>query len=112
MTPPTTSSASSSAPAAGDGENDAARVPFGADQGFTISPDVGQKIKDVKVNGASVGAVPTYTMKNVTADGSIEATFEPSGGGGDGGGGGGEYSAGYAFLALLRLLPLALRMKK
>ena len=93
----------------------AVTVAYGADQAFTISPDVGQKIKDVKVNGASVGAVPTYTMKNVTADGSIEATFEPSGGGGGGsggGGGGGGCSAGYAFLALLGLLPLASRMKK
>ena len=74
---------------------------------------MGQKIKDVKVNGASVGAVPIYTMKNVTADGSIEATFEPSGGGGGGGsGGGGGCSAGYALFALLGLLPLASRMKK
>ena len=91
----------------------AVTVAYGADQAFTISPDVGQKIKDVKVNGASVGAVPTYTMKNVTADGSIEATFEPSGGGGGGGsGGGGGCSAGYALFALLGLLPLAFRMKK
>ena len=94
----------------------AVTVAYGADQAFTISPDVGQKIKDVKVNGASVGAVPTYTMKNVTADGSIEATFEPSGGGGGGGsgggGGGGGCSAGYALFALLGLLPLASRMKK
>ena len=94
----------------------AVTVAYGADQGFTISPDVGQKIKDVKVNGASVGAVPTYTMKNVTADGSIEATFEPSGGGGGGGsgggGGGGGCSAGYALFALMGLLPLASRMKK
>ena len=87
----------------------AVTVAYGADQAFTISPDVGQKIKDVKVNGASVGAVPTYTMKNVTADGSIEATFEPSGGGSGGGGG---CSAGYALFALLGLLPLASRMKK
>ena len=35
-----------------------------------------------------------------------------SGGGGSGGGGGGGCSAGYAFLALLGLLPLASRMKK
>ena len=94
----------------------AVTVAYGADQAFTISPDVGQKIKDVKVNGASVGAVPTYTMKNVTADGSIEATFEPSGGGGGGGsgggGGGGGCSAGYALFALMGLLPLASRMKK
>ena len=34
------------------------------------------------------------------------------GGGGSGGGGGGGCSAGYAFLALLGLLPLASRMKK
>ena len=94
----------------------AVTVAYGADQAFTISPDINYKIKDVKVNGASVGAVPTYTMKNVTADGSIEATFEPSGGGGGGGsgggGGGGGCNAGYAFLALLGLLPLASRMKK
>ena len=94
----------------------AVTVAYGADQAFAISPDVGQKIKDVKVNGASVGAVPAYTMKNVTADGSIEATFEPSGGGGGGGsgggGGGGGCSAGYALFALLGLLPLASRMKK
>ena len=91
----------------------AVTVPYGADQGFTISPDVGQKIKDVKVNGASIGAVAAHTMKNVTSDGAIEATFEKtSGGGGGGSGGGGGCNAGYAFLALLGLLPLASRMKK
>lgn len=86
----------------------AVTVAYGADQAFVISPDMDYKIKDVKVNGASVGAVPAHTMKNVTSDGTIEATFEPSGGGGGGGG----CSTGYAFLALLGLLPLASRMKK
>lgn len=87
--------------------NGAVTVAYGADQAFTISPDVGQKIKDVKVNGASVGAVPAYTMKNVTADGSIEATFEPSGGGGGGGG----CSAVHAGLAMLLAVPLLIRRK-
>ena len=93
----------------------AVTVPFGADQAFTISPDINYKIKDVKVNGASIGAVATHTMKNVTSDGAIEATFEKTsggGGGGSGGGGGGGCSAGYALFALLGLLPLASRMKK
>ena len=35
-----------------------------------------------------------------------------SGGGGSGGGGGGGCSAGYAFLTLLKLLPLTSRIKK
>ena len=91
----------------------AVTVAYGADQAFTISPDINYKIKDVKVKGASIGAGAAHTMKNVTADGSIEATFEPSGGGGGGGsGGGGGCSAGYALFALLGLLPLASRMKK
>ena len=92
----------------------AVTVAYGADQAFTISPDINYKIKDVKVNGASIGAVATHTMKNVTSDGTIEATFEKTsgGGGGSSGGGGGGCNAGYAFLPLLGLLPLALRMKK
>ena len=91
----------------------AVTVPYGADQAFTISPDINYKIKDVKVNGASIGAVAAHTMKNVTSDGTIEATFEKtSGGGGGGSGGGGGCSAGYALFALLGLLPLTSRMKK
>ena len=90
----------------------AVTVAYGADQAFTISPDINYKIKDVKVNGASIGAVATHTMKNVTSDGTIEATFEKTSGGGGGSSGGGGCSAGYAFLPLLGLLPLALRMKK
>ena len=66
----------------------AVTVAFGADQAFTISPDRNYKIKDVKVNDASVGAVATHTMKNVTSDGTIEATFEKTSGGGGGDSGG------------------------
>jgi len=52
-------------------------VDYGQSQNFTITPDTGYKIKDVKVDGASVGAVTTYTFENVTSDHTIEAIFEP-----------------------------------
>jgi hypothetical protein len=41
-----------------------------------IIPDEGFKIKDVKVNGLSVGRVQHYSFKNVTAPQTIEAEFE------------------------------------
>ncbi len=43
---------------------------------FTVKPDQGYQIQDVKVNGTSVGAVAEYTFKNVQADAEIEAFFE------------------------------------
>ena len=52
-------------------------VNYGDSQTFNITPDIGYKIKDVKVDGMSVGAVSTYTFKNVTANHTIEAIFEP-----------------------------------
>ncbi|MEM4531555.1 MAG: M12 family metallo-peptidase, partial [Thermofilaceae archaeon] len=51
-------------------------VPHGGSQTFTITPDTGYKIKDVLVDGSSVGAVSSYTFQNVTADHTIHATFE------------------------------------
>lgn len=45
-------------------------------QSFTITPDSGYRIADVKVDGESVGAVASYTFENVTANHTIEATFE------------------------------------
>jgi hypothetical protein len=51
-------------------------VVSGSSQTFTITPNVGYKIKDVKVDGASVGAVNTYTFTNVTSNHTIEVTFE------------------------------------
>ena len=51
------------------------KVEAGTDATFTITPDEGYTVKDVKVNGTSVGAVTTYTVKNVSADVAIEATF-------------------------------------
>ena len=74
-----------------------------------------------------------YSVKDVPVKAKVDVTFtgvdgqnwtlsevvnftvtsgKASGGGGSGGGGGGGCSAGYAFLALLGLLPLASRMKK
>jgi len=51
-------------------------VNYGDSKTFTITPDKGYKISDVKVDGKSVGAVSTYTFQNVTANHTIEATFE------------------------------------
>ena len=51
------------------------KVEAGMDATFTITPNEGYRVADVKVNGVSVGAVTTYTVKNVAADVKIEATF-------------------------------------
>lgn len=45
---------------------------------YTITADPGYQIKDVLVNGESVGAVSEYTFKDVNADAAIEAVFEAS----------------------------------
>ncbi len=50
-------------------------VQAGADKTFTIKADTGYKISDVLVNGKSVGAVSTYTIKNIAKDTTIEAKF-------------------------------------
>ena len=47
----------------------------GKSKTFTITPDEGHYISDVKVDGASVGTPTTYTFSKVTADHTIEATF-------------------------------------
>lgn len=43
---------------------------------FTITPDEGYKVADVKVNNESVGAVTKYTLTDVREDAKIVATFE------------------------------------
>ena len=52
----------------------------GWDQTFTITPDKGYAVAKVLVDGKSVGAVTSYTFKNVTKDHTIEAVFMRSNG--------------------------------
>lgn len=47
----------------------------GTEQSFKIVPLTHYVIDDVKVDGASVGAVTEYTFPNITADHTIEVTF-------------------------------------
>ncbi len=51
------------------------QVLHGGSQNFTIVPNVGYSIADVKVDGVSVGAVSSHTITNVTSNKTIEATF-------------------------------------
>jgi hypothetical protein len=50
-------------------------VTYGGSQTFTITPDAGYHVLDVKVDGQSVGGVASYTFENLTADHTIEASF-------------------------------------
>ena len=51
------------------------KVSTGANASYTIVPDEGYSIKDVKVNGTSVGAVSSYSFNDVTSEQTIEAFF-------------------------------------
>jgi len=51
-------------------------VAQGAEQDFTITPDSGQHVRDVVVDGSSVGAVTSYAFTSVAADHTIDASFE------------------------------------
>ncbi len=48
----------------------------GSDQSFAINADPGFEIQDVMVDQESQGAISTYTFTNVTADHTINASFE------------------------------------
>ncbi|OGP93389.1 MAG: hypothetical protein A2157_17995 [Deltaproteobacteria bacterium RBG_16_47_11] len=50
-------------------------VDHGGSLTFTMTPNTGYRISDVKVDGGSIGAVATYTFTNVTASHTIEASF-------------------------------------
>ena len=50
-------------------------VPKGESKTFTITPDSGYYIKDVLVDGKSVGAVSTYTFEKVGDNHTIHAAF-------------------------------------
>ena len=47
----------------------------GKDQAFTITPDNGYGIADVKIDGVSIGAVKSYTFENVRKAHTIEVSF-------------------------------------
>jgi hypothetical protein len=51
-------------------------VAQGASQSFTITPASGYNVAGVTVDGASVGAVTSYTFSNVQANHTISATFQ------------------------------------
>jgi hypothetical protein len=53
----------------------AVSVNYGSSRTFTVTPNSGYKISDVKVDGVSVGAVASYSISNVTANRTIAATF-------------------------------------
>ena len=57
-------------------------VPLNGSQTFTITPNDGYHIQDVKVDDKSVGAVKEYTFKDVTEPHTIHATFARNSSGG------------------------------
>ena len=74
----------------------AVSVNDGGSQIFTISSNANYSIRDVTVDGTSVGARSSYTFNNVTAGHTIHATFNYIGGdSGNGGSGGGASGGGY-----------------
>ncbi|NLV51606.1 MAG: hypothetical protein GXY20_13055 [Clostridiales bacterium] len=53
-------------------------VAKGGSKVFAITPDSGYRLADVKVDGASVGAVSSYTFSNITSAHTISAEFASS----------------------------------
>ena len=51
-------------------------VAKGSSKTFTITADNGYQIKDVKVNGTSIGAVSAYTFENVLDNATISVEFD------------------------------------
>lgn len=47
----------------------------GGDQTFTITPDKGYAVANVKIDGKSIGAVKSYTFESVSSPHTIEAIF-------------------------------------
>jgi hypothetical protein len=52
-------------------------VTNGGSQTFTITPDSGYAIMDVLIDGSSVGAVSSFTFRNVTSNHTVNAIFVP-----------------------------------
>ncbi|MFA6054610.1 MAG: right-handed parallel beta-helix repeat-containing protein [Thermodesulfovibrionales bacterium] len=50
---------------------------YGTKLVLKIKPDTGYKIKDIKINGKSIGAVTIITLKQILSNYDIEIIFEP-----------------------------------
>jgi hypothetical protein len=50
-------------------------IDYGAGQSYTIVPDAGYHVADVKVDGISKGSLTSYAFNQVTGNRSIEASF-------------------------------------
>ena len=61
------------------GSSGSKMVRSGEDEVFTFTPAAGYEIGDVVVNGKSVGAVSSYTVKDIDHDTNIEITFVRNG---------------------------------
>ncbi len=48
---------------------------YGASQTYTITPNTGYHISDLRVDNVSVGALSSYTLSNVASNHTISATF-------------------------------------
>jgi uncharacterized repeat protein (TIGR02543 family) len=72
----------------------ASTVKQGGSLSYQITPDNGYKIKDVMVDGTSVGTPSLYEFRGVNADHTIAASFEKINNGGGTAGGGGRTTGG------------------
>ena len=52
-------------------------VDSGSNRTYSITPNIGYRIEDVKVDNISVGPVSNYIFNNITANHTIAATFTP-----------------------------------
>lgn len=51
-------------------------VNYGSNKTFTFTPNSNYKVKDVKVDGVSQGALSSYTFSNITSNHTISVEFE------------------------------------
>lgn len=52
-------------------------VTAGADKTFTFTPDEGNRVADVIVDGESLGALGSYTFEDIVRDHTIQVVFKP-----------------------------------
>ncbi|NME71015.1 InlB B-repeat-containing protein [Flammeovirga aprica] len=45
-------------------------------QEFTITPNIGYEVEDIKINGQSLGSLPSFTLEKVEEDKQIEVLFK------------------------------------